>query len=226
MSTFSPGLSLVLLLIFVCTGEAGEILNLKNGFSLEASSHCIEDNWVTVTLATGTVEFPAAELASINGAPDVVNSSNRNQASISPSSLPSANAVDNILKSAAVGEGLTPEFVRSVAKVESGLRQSAISPKGAIGLMQLMPATAQSLGVIATDAEANANGGAKYLRQLLLDYHGNAALALAAYNAGPEAVSRYGGIPPYSETRQYITRVLTEYARQQNLASKAGPNKH
>jgi soluble lytic murein transglycosylase-like protein len=108
-----------------------------------------------------------------------------------------------------------PDLVRSVAKVESGLRQTAVSPKGAVGLMQLMPGTAATLGISASSPQGNAVGGARYLRQLLLQYHGDAALALAAYNAGPGSVARYGGVPPYSETRRYVVKVLEEYAREQ-----------
>jgi soluble lytic murein transglycosylase-like protein len=112
-------------------------------------------------------------------------------------------------------QGLAPELVRSVAKIESGLRQDAVSPKGAAGLMQLMPGTAAMLHVAGNQAAENAQGGATYLRQLLLQYNGNAALALSAYNAGPAAVTRYGGVPPYAETRRYVMRVLTELAKEQ-----------
>jgi soluble lytic murein transglycosylase-like protein len=105
------------------------------------------------------------------------------------------------------------ELVLSVAKVESGLRQDAISRKGAKGLMQLMPQTALGLGVDAGKPEQNALGGAAYLRSLLERYSNNAVLALAAYNAGPGAVQKYGGVPPYAETQLYIERVLREYSR-------------
>ncbi len=99
------------------------------------------------------------------------------------------------------------------------MQPAAISPKGAIGLMQLMPATAADLKVAADDPADNARGGARYLRDLLIRYHNDAALALAAYNAGPGAVAKFGGVPPYPETRQYIARVLREYARQQAAAT-------
>jgi len=134
---------------------------------------------------------------------------------------------DKLLADAAQAYGIDPAFVRSVAQIESGLRQGAISPKGAIGLMQLMPATAASLQVDAKEASANASGGARYLRELLLRYHGDSVLALAAYNAGPGAVQKYNGAPPYDETRRYIVKVLAEYRKQlqanaaaQNLASR------
>jgi len=110
-------------------------------------------------------------------------------------------------------QGLDEDFVGSVAKVESGLRQTAISKKGAIGLMQLMPSTAAELRVNPTRAPENAKGGAMYLRDLLIRYQGNSALALAAYNAGPGAVAKFGGVPPFEETRRYIVLVLREYGR-------------
>jgi soluble lytic murein transglycosylase-like protein len=93
------------------------------------------------------------------------------------------------------------------------MHENAKSPKGAIGLMQLMPGTAKQLGVIAADTTDNVRGGAKYLRELLVQYHSDAVLALAAYNAGPGAVKKYGGVPPFAETRDYIEKVLGEYSR-------------
>ena len=86
--------------------------------------------------------------------------------------------------------------------------------------MQLMPGTAAHLRVKANCASENAEGGARYLRNLLLQYRGNAVLALSAYNAGPAAVARFGGVPPYPETRQYVERVLREFGRLQKLSAK------
>ena len=131
----------------------------------------------------------------------------------------SSGASEDFLLRAAIEQGLEPDFVRSVARIESGLRQDVISPKGALGVMQLMPTTAAELGVNPKLAGENALGGAKFLRQLLLRYGGNSALALAAYNAGPGAVDKFGGVPPYLETRQYVIKVLREYARQQHRAA-------
>jgi soluble lytic murein transglycosylase-like protein len=153
------------------------------------------------------MEFPAGQVEHIAPLPPLANPQ-------PVAALPQENTQD-LLARAAREQGLEPEFVRSVARAESDFRQDAVSVKGAVGLMQLMPGTASSLGVDATLAEQNAQGGAKFLRELLVRYHGDAALALAAYNAGPGAVEKYKGVPPYLETRRYVVRVLTEYARQQ-----------
>ena len=126
-----------------------------------------------------------------------------------------------LLSETALAQGMDAAFVRSVARVESGLKQASISKKGAIGLMQLMPGTAKELGVDAFRSDENARGGVQYLRSLLLRYQGDSVLALAAYNAGPGAVQRFNGLPPYLETRRYVVSVLKEYNRQlQQAASK------
>jgi hypothetical protein len=188
--------------------QAREIVTLRSGFSIEANSHRIQDSTVVVITATGTVEFPSSEVADVQ-----ILQEPPPEAPVKPLRI---ETTDELLLSAAAANGLTPELVRSVAKVESGLRGNAVSSKGAAGLMQLMPGTALDLGIDPADPHANAQGGAKYLRQLLLQYHGDAALALAAYNAGPGAVARYGGVPPYAETRRYVVRVLRELAAEQS----------
>jgi soluble lytic murein transglycosylase-like protein len=104
-------------------------------------------------------------------------------------------------------------FVHSVAKAESAYRTGAISHKGAIGLMQLMPATAQALKADPYDPKQNAEAGVRYLKELLIKYDHSARLALAAYNAGPGAVDRYSGVPPYGETRRYVDRVIRDYLK-------------
>jgi soluble lytic murein transglycosylase-like protein len=106
-----------------------------------------------------------------------------------------------------------PDLLASVVKIESGFRADARSKAGATGLMQLMPGTAKQLGVDAKRAEDNIKGGAAYFDNLLTQYHDDVRLALAAYNAGPAAVAKYHGVPPYRETRAYINRVIVEYNR-------------
>jgi soluble lytic murein transglycosylase-like protein len=103
--------------------------------------------------------------------------------------------------------GLPRWLVRSVMKHESSFQPGVVSPKGAVGLMQLMPGTAQALGANPADPAQNADAGARYLRDLLQKYDGALWHALAAYNAGPGAVDKYRGIPPYAETVRYINRI-------------------
>ena len=111
---------------------------------------------------------------------------------------------------AAKAEGLDVHLLRAVAWTESRGRQEAVSPKGALGVMQLMPGTAAELGVNPLDPEANLHGGARYLARQLTRFQ-SVPLALAAYNAGPGAVLRWGGIPPYAETQAYVTKIMARY---------------
>jgi hypothetical protein len=122
-------------------------------------------------------------------------------------------AYDDIIQRAADTYGLDPNFIKAQMRQESGGKRNAMSNKGASGLMQLMPATARELGVTDIfDPEQNIMGGAKYLKQQL-DKYGSPEIALAAYNAGPGAVQKYGGIPPYRETQNYVKRIMGNYAR-------------
>jgi soluble lytic murein transglycosylase-like protein len=111
--------------------------------------------------------------------------------------------------------------VNSVIRAESGFNVRAVSPKGAQGLMQLMPRTASELGVQNTfDARDNVEGGARYLRELLERYDFDLIKALAAYNAGPQRVEQYGGVPPYHETKAYVARIVRDFNKKK-LAAKA-----
>ena len=115
---------------------------------------------------------------------------------------------ESLIKTAAQVAGVDPALVRAVAIAESDMNQNAISPVGAIGVMQLMPETAAALGVNPYDERQNIQGGANYLRQMLDKFNGNVPHALAAYNAGPGAVQKYGGVPPYKETQNYVGRIM------------------
>ena len=121
----------------------------------------------------------------------------------------------------AEGQQLDPRLVKAVIQVESGYNVAALSRAGAMGLMQLMPGTAATLAVSNPyDAAENLRGGTAYLRQMI-DRFGDLAMALAAYNAGPEAVARHRGIPPYAETRDYVRRILALYRGDASLALPA-----
>jgi soluble lytic murein transglycosylase-like protein len=137
---------------------------------------------------------------------------------VSPAPAPPATGIDEAIEQIAAQVSLQPQVIHSVIKVESNYNPFAISPKGAQGLMQLIPATARRFGVANVFNPAdNIQGGSKYLKYLLDLYGGNYALALAAYNAGEAAVARYGGVPPFPETRNYLILV----ARQLQEAQKA-----
>ena len=116
-----------------------------------------------------------------------------------------------VIHSAAQKYAVDPKLVSAVAEVESGGDQNAVSPAGAVGVMQLMPDTAAGLGINPYDMKSNVEGGAKYLREMLDTFDGDVKKAVAAYNAGPNAVKAYGGGPPYAETQNYVTSVLDIY---------------
>jgi len=194
---------------------AGEFVVLGNGFRLHADRHETAGDSVEIFVNGGVMEMAASAIAGFEheeAAP----------APVVPTPAPPPVAIadpvpetpPNLAALAARKFSLPEAFVMSVMKAESGFRPDAVSPKGAIGLMQLMPETARELGVDPRNPHENAEGGAQYLRDLLAKYEGSpdqVLLALAAYNAGPAAVERYHGVPPYRETREYILRVLKNW---------------
>lgn len=127
------------------------------------------------------------------------------------SSATTPSELEPIFDQAARQYGISKDLLMAVAKAESNYNPSAVSGAGAIGIMQLMPDTANNLGVSNPyDATENIMGGARYLSQLLTQYNGDASLALAAYNAGSGNVAKYGGIPPFKETQNYVSKVLAD----------------
>jgi soluble lytic murein transglycosylase-like protein len=126
--------------------------------------------------------------------------------------LSSTTGVRELVRQMSVEHGLDPKLMDALVRVESGYNPKAISHKGAMGLMQLMPSTARRLGVDDPfDPRQNVRGGMREFSRLVDQYRGNLQLALAAYNAGEGAVSKYRGIPPYKETRNYVSRILSLY---------------
>lgn len=216
--------------LFLCfvtlsvAASAGEYAVLSSGFRIHADSHSNDGAVIRLQTSHGMIEIPAAKVAGFEA----------EEYTPPPAAAPSAEPIvtaqpqltpQELITRAAVNAGLPPAIVHSVAKAESGYRTDAISPKGAIGLMQLMPATAAELNADPHDPAQNADAGAKYLRDLLLKYENDphqVSKAVAAYNAGPGAVDKYNGIPPYRETVQYVNRVLKEYEKEQQLKKKTG----
>ena len=197
---------------------AAEEIVLHTGFRIPADRHEIAGDVLRIHNASGTLEIPRASVESIETV-ETVGTPMPPPIPIpaSPVALPSApKSAKDHLRDAANQNGLPPEILLSVAKIESAFQTNALSPKGAIGVMQLMPGTARALNVNPHDTRENIEGGARLLRDLLVQYEqypDQVYRALSAYNAGPGAVKKYNGVPPYRETQAYVEKVLNEYHR-------------
>jgi soluble lytic murein transglycosylase-like protein len=200
---------------------------LRNGFTLQyvrrEAAGTATRLWVCAEVGDGYVEIPTERIARFEPNWTTVTSAPARAAvATAGTMLLSRGSIKKLISGAAGRHQIDPDFVASVVKAESGFHSEAVSAKGARGLMQLMPRTAASLGVDdALDPAANVEGGTKYLRQLLDQYNGDAVKALAAYNAGPQCVAQYGGMPPYRETRAYVARVIHDFNRKK-LDQQAG----
>jgi soluble lytic murein transglycosylase-like protein len=211
---------------------AGQVAVLKNGFSIRCERREIVGDVTRLYVnADGSsfVDVPTAQVDHFESAPEEPASASRLAASgfnTTRFSGRSAASVNDLVNEASGRYRLDPDLVTSVIKAESGFNVRAVSPKGAQGLMQLMPGTASTLGVTnAFDPQANVEGGTKYLRELLERYNFDLVKALAAYNAGPQRVEQFGGIPPYYETRAYVARVVKDFNRKK-AAQKVSTAKH
>jgi soluble lytic murein transglycosylase-like protein len=141
----------------------------------------------------------------------------------SPPAATAAFDLDQVIREASSKNRLDPDFVSSVIRAESNFKTHAISKKGARGLMQLMPATAAQLGVVdAFDPKANVEAGTAHLSALLDQYHNDPIKALAAYNAGAHRVKQYNGVPPYRETRAYVSKIVRDFNAKKRAQMKAG----
>ena len=189
--------------------HAAELANLRNGFSLRHEHHEVIGDTTRLYMsndpAGGYVDVPTAEVESFEPAPP----------DPQEASTPAKNVdLKTIVAAASSQHQIDADFIASVIAAESANNPHAVSPKGAQGLMQLMPSTASKLGVKDSfDPADNVDGGVRYLRQLLLLYNGDMAKALAAYNAGPQRVQQYNGVPPYRETHAYVARIIKDFNR-------------
>jgi hypothetical protein len=216
----------ILIAWLVLAGAAGaaERVTLRNGYEMRCDHHAAVDGRVRLYLGPGEgsyIELKPEEIAGVEqvadpppaaeepsqGTPKTTATTNAD-AKLSPADL------HEMLARAGDEHNLDVDLLASLVKAESNGNAHAVSRAGARGLMQLMPGTASDLGVQDSfRPDENVRGGSAYLDTLLTRYHDNVALALAAYNAGPQAVDKYHGIPPYHETRVYVARVIHEFNR-------------
>jgi Transglycosylase SLT domain len=198
--------------------RAAEFVNLSDGYVQRCDHHALVDGRIRVYLSAGEdnyIDYKPIQVASIETIPDppaAVSSApvtgTQTHTALTPGDL------REMLTKAGADHNLDVDLLASVVKAESDGNARAASRAGAQGLMQLMPGTAAGLGVKDSfQPDQNVRGGSTYLDDLLTKYHDNLALALAAYNAGPDAVDKYHGIPPYHETQAYVAYVIHEFNR-------------
>jgi len=211
-------ITIALLAALAPSSRAAESITLRNGFAMRCDHHAQIEGRVRLFLSPGQgsyIEFPPEEVSAVEFVPDP-------PAPPTPAAVPTANPgaklspadLAEMLAKAGDEHNLDVDLLASLVKAESGGNARAVSRTGARGLLQLMPSTAAGLGVSDSfEPRQNVRGGSAYLDALLIRYHDNMALALAAYNAGPAAVDKYHGIPPYHETQAYVARVIHEFNR-------------
>ena len=216
---------------------AGEVAVLKNGFAIKHERREIVGDLTRLYVSvdgSSFVDVPTADIEHFETAPEEPAENppfpqNARDVAFQPRSghqiaaSPGRPAdLSQVVNEASGRYRLDPDLVNSVIKAESGFNARAVSPKGAQGLMQLMPGTASQLGVPnAFDPQANVEGGTRYLRELLERYNFDLVKALAAYNAGPHRVEQFGGVPPYYETRAYVARIVKDFNKKKIAQGKA-----
>jgi soluble lytic murein transglycosylase-like protein len=214
---------------------AGEVAVLRNGFSIQHERReIVGDVTRLYVTADGSsfVDIPTANIEHFEAAPQLPGSLQPSRSRPSPFARTAPHApaplnLEDVVNSASGHYRLDPDLVNSVIKAESGFNARAVSPKGAQGLMQLMPRTASQLGVPnAFDPRANVEGGTRYLRELLERYNFDLVKALAAYNAGPHRVEQFGGVPPYYETRAYVARIVRDFNKKKAAQQRAAQKTH
>lgn len=205
---------------------AADTLFLRAGKTLKIEYLSCDSRTCVARVRGGEVEVRAGDVLGVEPDEEVESESAGDPASDSEATVDgrAERTIDQMVADAARKYALPRSLVRAVARVESNFDADAVSPRGAQGVMQLMPGTARELGVRdALDPAENIDAGARLLRRLLEAYEGRVAEALAAYNAGPGAVARHRGVPPYRETRGYIRKVVKEFEKgEQKDPSSAG----
>jgi hypothetical protein len=219
----------IALLALPCLAADSAIL--RNGFSILHQRRQIIGTNTRLFLnqdPTNFVDIPTAEIDHFETVPDTPTPPT-DPPRIEPTPAPQITAhpfdLNQTVRNASGTYQLDPDLVTSVIRAESGFNVRAVSPKGAQGLMQLMPQTASQLGVHnAFDPQANVEAGTRYLRELLERYNFDLIKALAAYNAGPQRIDQYNGVPPYYETKAYVARIVRDFNKKK-LAAGTVPNK-
>jgi len=206
-------------LLALAVPASAEIVFLNSGRTLSVKSHKVDGEFIVLTLRSGsqvTCDKTLIQKIEADEVPYVEPETPKTEetAVVGPAqqdrSLLEGSPFAEIIASAAEANGVDPMLVSALIKVESGYRPTARSRRGAMGLMQLMPSTAREYNVRHPfEPKANIEAGIKHLKTLLDRFDGGVALALAAYNAGPGAVEKFNGIPPYRETRNYVARILS-----------------
>src|SRR5579864_7396111 len=235
--TISHVLLITLLMALPCF--AGEVAVLKNGFSIVHERREIIGELTRLYISadgSNFVDVPTDDIEHFEAAPDeppspaLPASASRLSSAPKPAGYDAGRAfparpktdLTQVVNEISGKYRLDPDLVNSVIKAESEFNPHAISPKGAQGLMQLMPGTASQLGVPNVfDPQANVDGGTRYLRELLERYNFDLVKALAAYNAGPQRVEQFGGVPPYYETRAYVARIVKDFNKKKIAQGKA-----
>src|SRR5712692_6246820 len=216
------------LLLFPIPGFASDVAVLHNGFSIRHERREVMGSVTRLYLTadgSGYVDVSTDEIDRFEKdlSPPVPVMTHQNPRLPGPPTAPeNPQKLDAVINSIGDLHHIDPDLINSVIHAESGFNPRAVSPKGAQGLMQLMPQTASHLGVAnAFDPRANVEGGTRYLRELLERYNFDLIKALAAYNAGPHRVEQYRGVPPYFETRAYVARVVRDFNRKKLAQRKA-----
>ena len=187
------------------------MMNLDGVNSVMQRIHAIEQRFgINKAAPVAKTDFPAALQSELKT--QAVAEGSGFSAKKKTAAIAAPGDIGSLITSSAKKYGVDPKLVSAVAEAESNYRSDAVSSTGAVGVMQLMPDTAAALGVTNVyDAQQNIDGGAKYLKEMLNDFGGDVRKAVAAYNAGPQAVKNYNGVPPYAETQNYVNKVLDLY---------------